>query len=196
MDRTPVWFLAGTDGSFEPLRECVVPEDKYVLLPVINMIYWEPRSGSSCSALQAGAAVNNQQLASATVLLNGESLGDIRLRRVRSEGCFPLQPDDSGSRLAASDGYWLMLKPLPRGRHTLVVAANYGDTGTGYGGMRQNFEYVLHVGSEVLLSTTSRDDQPPPEIASRRKRLLFPSANLSSSAITFPSASRSNATRR
>lgn len=149
----PVWFLAGTDGSFDPLRECVVPEGKHLLVPVINMIYWQPRgTATPCSELQQGAAVNNDRLASAVVLLDGEPLGDIRLRRVRSEGCFPLEPGDPDSRLAAADGYWLMLAPLPRGRHTLVVSANYRESDTGYGGMRQNFEYVLDVGSEVLLS--------------------------------------------
>lgn len=55
--------------------------------------------------------------------------------------------------LAAADGYWVMLKPLPPGRHTLVVAANYGGTGDGgYANLRQNFEYVLHVGAPVLIS--------------------------------------------
>lgn len=150
----PVWFLAGTDGSFEPRRECVVPEGKHLLLPVINMIHWQQQAGGPpCSTLQRGAAVNNDRLASAVVLLNGESLGDIRQRRVRS-GCFEIAPDDPASLLAAADGYWVMLKPLPRGRHTLVVAANYGGAGTGAGdaGMRQNFEYVLHVGAPVLIS--------------------------------------------
>src|SRR6476660_6689629 len=33
----PVWFLAGTDGTFAPRRECAVPEGKHVLVPVINM---------------------------------------------------------------------------------------------------------------------------------------------------------------
>lgn len=149
----PVWFLAGTDGTFKPRRECAVPEGRHLLVPVINMIYWQPRgSDTPCSELQADAAVNNDKLVSAVAMLDGKPLGDIRLRRVRSDGCFRMDPDDPASRLGAADGYWLMLKPLPRGRHTLVVGANYGDTGQGYGGMRQNFEYVLDVGGQVLLS--------------------------------------------
>ena len=35
----PVWFLAGTDGSFDAKRKCIVPEGKHLFLPVINM-YW------------------------------------------------------------------------------------------------------------------------------------------------------------
>lgn len=162
----PVWFLAGTDGSFSPRRECVVPEGKYLLVPVINMIHFA-RSGADtrCTELQQRAAVNNDRLASAVVLLDGVSLGDMRRHRVRSDGCFRMDEEDSGSRLAAADGYWLMLAPLPRGRHTLVVGANYSAGEQAYGEMNQRFEYVLHVGGRVLLSEAPRGDiRVPPRL--------------------------------
>lgn len=124
----PVWFLAGTDGTYQPKRQCVVPEGKYLLLPVINMYY---RRGASkgpapkCADVQAQVAVNNDHLVSAVVVLDGKSLGDIRVHRVRSD-CFQFDPECDCNALAAADGYWLMLKPLPRGHHTLSVGANYG----------------------------------------------------------------------
>lgn len=149
----PVWFLAGTDGSFAPRRTCVVPEGKYLLLPIINMIYKGPAGANACKQLQAFAAVENDQLASAFVSLDGKLLGDMRLHRVRSDGCFALDPDDAHARHAACDGYWLMLKPLSRGRHTLMVNANYGASDHGYGAMVQSFEYVLDVGSPVLIGS-------------------------------------------
>lgn|GEM_PF-3212340 len=66
---------------------------------------------------------------------------------LQGNGCFRLDPDDDASRLAAADGYWLMLKPLPRGRHTLSVGANDGAPGgEAFSTMEQNVEYVLHVG--------------------------------------------------
>jgi len=150
----PVWFLAGTDGTFKPKRRCVVPEGKYVLLPVINMFYRQVEGPglASCEELQADAMVNNDRLASAVVLLDGKPVGNIALHRVRSDGCFRLDPDDESSLLAAADGYWLMLKPMSRGRHTISVGANYGSPDRPYGGMRQSFEYELDVGGEMLLS--------------------------------------------
>lgn len=161
----PVWFLAGTDGTFRPRRECQVPEGKYLLVPVINMIQMQ-RAGSanpsSCKQLQAGAAVNNDKLRSAVAMLDGKSLGDVQLRRVRSDGCFRMDPDDPDSRLAAADGYWLMIKPLPRGQHTLVVGANYGAPGEPFGDMNQNFEYVLDVGGKALLSSREMPSQATP----------------------------------
>jgi hypothetical protein len=155
MDQSgPVWFLAGTDGTFEPRRRCVVPEGKYLLLPVINMVYWQRTDVDErmpCADLQRGSAVNNDHLVSAVVVLDGKPLGDMRVHRVRSEGCFALDPGDAASPLAAADGYWLMLKPLPRGHHTIRVGANYGAPGQAYGNMVQNFEYELDVGGRVLL---------------------------------------------
>jgi hypothetical protein len=150
----PVWFLAGTNGRFRPKRTCVIPEGKYLLVPVINMIYMHPPSNTStstCEDLQSNVAITNDNLRSAVALLDGEPLGDVQLRRVRSEGCFHLDAGDPTSQLAAADGFWLMIKPLPRGRHTLVIGANYGAPGTAYGDMNQNFEYVLDVGGKALL---------------------------------------------
>lgn len=147
----PVWFLAGTDGSFNALRTCTVPVDVHVLLPVINMLYNATGDGpSNCAQLQAQAALNNEHLVSAVVLLDGEPVTDVKAHRVDSGGCFRLDPDDQSSPLAAADGYWLMLEPLPPGQHTIVVGANYGAPDSAYGSMRQNFKYVLEVGGPMF----------------------------------------------
>jgi hypothetical protein len=39
----PVWFLAGNDGTYTVQRKCVIPSSKYVLMPIINMIYINPQ---------------------------------------------------------------------------------------------------------------------------------------------------------
>lgn len=148
----PVWFLAGTDGTFNPTRRCVIPTGRHILVPVINMRYSNtpPRSGKPldlpCKVLQEGAAVNNDRLGSAIVLIDGARVSDVARYRVRSDGCFPLEEGDETSPRTAADGYWLLIKPLPPGRHTLSIGANYSADGDGYGHMVQNFEYVLHVG--------------------------------------------------
>jgi hypothetical protein len=158
-----VWFLAGTDGSFVARRECVVPEGKHLFLPIINMFVSTPyrvRPGTtvaSCEELQADIAVNNEHLVSAVVMIDGMLVDDPRHYRVRSKGCFPLhaQPMDEAGMVvptAASDGYWLLIAPLPRGRHTITVGANYGAKSGGYHDMTQNFEYVLHVGERTAFA--------------------------------------------
>ncbi|KRA44633.1 hypothetical protein ASD72_11340 [Pseudoxanthomonas sp. Root630] len=155
----PVWFLAGTTGRFNARRECTVPLGKHLLLPVINMIHYTPGDAlrgdrvPSCRQLQARAAVNNNQLSSAVVLLDGVPVKDVSRYRVRSSGCFPLFPDQPPrpghlAQVAASDGYWLLFPPLSPGRHTVSVGANYDAEGSGYGRMVQSFEYVLWVGGD------------------------------------------------
>lgn len=158
----PVWFLAGTDGSGTVRRRCVVPNGKYLLLPVINMVYMqvEPTREHpyrlSCAKLQAKASANNDNLISAVVLVDGVAVQDVRRYRVQTPHCFPLTVDESGKAtdgalLAASDGYWLLLPPLPAGRHVIVVGANYGSKDRPYGHMLQDFEYDLDVGGRTLI---------------------------------------------
>ena len=155
----PVWFLAGTDGSFDTRRECGVPTGKHLFLPVINMFQQTPlgvekgKKVMSCEQLQASVAVNNDHLVSAVVLIDGVAVKNVASYRVRSDGCFPMYPDlPEDDRfitpVAASDGYWLLIPPLPVGRHTIVVGANYGAPEGGYHRMVQNFEYVLTVGMQ------------------------------------------------
>lgn len=153
----PVWFLAGTDGSSDVQRQCRVPADTHLLLPVINKIHSTAlgaRQGAkvrTCDELRTLAAVDDEKLLSAVVLIDGVRVNDLVSYRVRSDGCFKLYPamaDDDRfvAPTAASDGYWVLIPPLARGRHTIVVGANYGPEDSPIGNMVQNFEYVLFVG--------------------------------------------------
>ncbi|MBB1059541.1 hypothetical protein [Marilutibacter spongiae] len=181
----PVWFLAGTDGSFTARRECTIPADRHLLLPVINMLHSNPPRAPKgyvrrrCSELQAAAAVNNDGLNSAVVLIDGEPVRDVARYRVRSHGCFDMDEDREGAngagdagkrpgRLAAADGYWLLIRPLAPGRHTIVVGANYGvDADRSYGNMVQNFEYVLDVGGSVNTASRQRHGRGGERLAAR-----------------------------
>jgi hypothetical protein len=164
----PVWFLAGTDGRFDARRTCRVPEGRHLLVPVINMIHYGPISGAlarPCDALQKAAATNNDHLRSAVALLDGEALPASAVLRLRTTRCFDPFPgadpgadpgkdaeEEAGSGLhAAADGYWILLPPLPAGRHVLSIGANYAAPGDeGHGSMVQNFEYTLDVGEPTI----------------------------------------------
>lgn len=152
----PVWFLAGTDGSFSAKRHCAIPEGKFLLIPVINMMQFNDNPNAvhedpfTCAGLQEGAAVNNDRLAKALVMIDNVPIPHVTDYRVRSEGCFRLDPDNPASPLAAADGYWLLLKPLPVGRHTISVGANYNSKDGEYGKMVQFFQYTLVVGGDSI----------------------------------------------
>jgi hypothetical protein len=77
------------------------------------------------------------------VLLDGRPIGELKRMRVASGACFD---SFTGSPPGATDGYWLMLKPLPPGKHQLAIAASYRD---GPRQMLQNFRYELEVEGEV-----------------------------------------------
>ncbi|WP_064747525.1 hypothetical protein [Lysobacter antibioticus] len=154
----PVWFLAGTDGRFDVKRRCRVPAGRHLLVPAINMYFHAPLRGEnamSCARVKAEAALNNQALVSAVVLLDGRPLArPVRLVS-RCFDTFAASRDslrERGGRVrAAADGYWLLLPPLAPGRHRLVVGANYGnDADPDFGRMIQNFEYELEIGEPAI----------------------------------------------
>lgn len=152
-----VWFLAGTDGTDEVVRHCSVPVGKYLFLPVITMISMNTRDvPANCSQLVASVAENNEHLGQADVKIDDVLVHNIARHRQRTPSCFDAFPyasylERKGDQPkdyfpAASDGYWLMVKPLAPGRHTISVRANYDNKGAEYGDLEQVFEYELDVG--------------------------------------------------
>lgn len=144
----PVWFLAGTDGQSDAQRRCRIPADKYLLVPVMNIVQLgggpdAPARG--CEELRASAAKVMDHLSNSLVLLDGRMVGATAEMRIASNGCFDPGRGllGGGHNVAASDGYWLMLSPLPPGKHVLAISAGYDDKGP----LRtlQNFQYELEV---------------------------------------------------
>ena len=158
-----VWFLAGTDGTDDITRRCTIPTGKYLFFPIINMIAHSlPGKPLTCEQAKTEAAGNNEHLALAEVRIDGVLVRNIPAHHIRSEQCFdafPLAPyiDNPKSYFpAATDGYWLMLKPLSPGSHRIVVRALYDNPGAESGDLEQNFEYQLQV-------TILRDEEPVPK---------------------------------
>lgn len=154
----PVWFLAGTDGSFDARRECQVPADRHLFLPIVNMLEstsWVPGSsdaGIPCERLKRDVSMRDEQLSFAVVVIDGVEVKDFHRHHVASDGCFALYPDlpehERSVPIAYSDGYWLMIAPLTPGRHTLTIDAQYDGFGGANQRMVQRVQYVLWVGKE------------------------------------------------
>lgn len=144
----PVWFLAGGFGSAKVHRSCNVPAGKPLFFPIVNSVYFQINGevALTCDAAKGMAA---PMIASASDLfaeLDGQSISDVRRYRVTTSRCFGLNVR-AGAELAkaspaASDGYWLLLKPLAAGRHVLRFGGAYT-----YGGKKgsQDIEYELVV---------------------------------------------------
>lgn len=135
-----VWFLAGTDGNFETARSCRVPAGKHLFVPLIN---WFAAEGD-CTGKIAEAKRFGDHVLTGLVILDGRPIGDFRQMRVATGACFDAFP---GRPSGATDGYWLMLSPLPAGNHVLAISAAYRDGGKQ---MLQNFHYKLEVEGEPM----------------------------------------------
>lgn len=133
----PVWFVAGTFGNSAE-RSFTVPAGKTIFMPVFNCIFGagvfdcDPTvPGVPCVVcdLQDTAAENTEAIEVLDVTIDGQPLKDVRQYRASSPGAFSIEyPENSLVGVPAgtyfpqvADGYWLMLAPLEKGVHEIVV---------------------------------------------------------------------------
>ena len=147
-----VWFLAGGYGPSRISRKCTIPLGKYVFFPVINMVHYPARdSAPSCERVKEAAALNNDELLSIFIELDGVSSVNSKDYRLSSPDCFDLlgmlPRDANAPKLypSASDGYWVMLKPLEKGKHLLKFRAQYDRENGAYGKAVQDIQYEIMV---------------------------------------------------
>ena len=121
-----VFFLAGTLGG-PAKRTCPITSDKAIFFPIINYEgnFIEDKNIETESEL---IHLVKSQIADIThyySLIDSDELKDLSRYRVRSP-LFNLRFSDNNifnvppeTTMAVTDGYYIMLKPLPCGRHTI-----------------------------------------------------------------------------
>lgn len=144
-----VFFLAANFGGAES-RTCAVPAGKALLFPILNSLCWPRPEAEGCTtpstpddlALCAGRIFDQGPARTMSVTLDGVALDDPEAYRA-STGVFSwpppsfpasewLAPDlgtipanacgvPEGDRFGVGDGYWMMLRPLAPGPHTLRI---------------------------------------------------------------------------
>ena len=152
----PVWFLAGTGGG-PATRSCTIPAGKAILFPIINFLNdypcpdadFEPAPGQTLEAfLQEGAKPFVDQADVLRVTVDGNRIRQVRQYRAVSKlFSFTAAADNAVSdpcltgspQLGTSDGYWIMLQPLPSGPHMLSFK------GTTTGGFSTEVTYTLSI---------------------------------------------------
>jgi hypothetical protein len=135
----PVFFVAGTSGA-TATRSFTVPGGKYVLLPLINWLIAAgadppyPDTATEADAVTTGTIDPAKLFAT----FDSESVSDLASHREKSPLNFTFTTVPGATGLppgtymdANSDGYWLMLKPLSAGEHTL----HFGGTTNDFGGI-------------------------------------------------------------
>ncbi|UXH78876.1 hypothetical protein [Roseateles amylovorans] len=118
-----VWFLAGTYGTQRTIRSCHVPRGKYLFFPLINyMVTAAPGMTTTCLSVQRTALRITDDVSDLVLEVDGRRFDQLALHRQHTSECF-----DLGARAkpkvrmfpTAANGYYVMLRPLSPGRHTL-----------------------------------------------------------------------------
>jgi hypothetical protein len=133
----PVFFLMGTTIS-EPVtrRKCIVPAGKGILFPIVNFAGAVPEDGATADEITevASSVVDLIDVDSLSVRIDGRIVDDLEDFRFKSPifsftgetpnvfsqiGCGAPPCYEGFRETAFADGYWILLRPLSPGRHTI-----------------------------------------------------------------------------
>ena len=136
-----LWFLAGTYGTHRTIRTCKIPKQKYLFFPLINYLV-TPRvsHSSSCESVTNTAAGITDNPSALVLDLDGKQVKDLVPYRQATE-CFETQSLKNRKVWvypSAANGYYVMLRPLSPGKHTLNFGGILPD-------MMQAVTYTLEV---------------------------------------------------
>jgi hypothetical protein len=138
-----VWFLAGTYGTRRTVRTCAVPRGKYLFFPLINYVVMPSSSQIplSCDRAARVAASMTDDPTALILEVDGVRVENLAVHRQATIECFDLGAltrDKIHVFPSAANGYYVMLRPLSPGRHTL----NFGGA---LPSMLQAVTYTLEV---------------------------------------------------
>lgn len=124
-----VWFLAGSYSTNPIVRKCEIPKGKTLFFPIINSIYLSTKEHPvTCQDAITYAKQMMQPPSNLYLKINNKVIADPSVHREASTNCFdPYELFAKVNNLkkippgfpAASDGYWIAIKPLPTGKYTL-----------------------------------------------------------------------------
>jgi hypothetical protein len=149
----PVWFLAGTFGG-AVTRECTIPSDKAILYSIINVecdSAADPAFDTE-SELRSCAKADQDTVITKEIIIDGVNIGNLDSYRFQSPLFNLTFPENNVAGIApqtakaVSDGYWILLEPLPPGTHEIHSKAVLGDpTVTGTTNFALDVRYLLTV---------------------------------------------------
>jgi hypothetical protein len=131
-DNEKVWYLAGSlVNNSEIKRSCTVPLEKAILFPVIvaecsisNSNWWNNLFVNSMDKLWK---VCNAQIAKLNTKLDNHLVNPIYVKSSKMfELVFPhnnVKDVETGKTQSVNKGYWLFIKPLPKGNHNITSFA-------------------------------------------------------------------------
>lgn len=133
-----LWLLAGTGGG-EVTRACTIPAGKAILFPVLNVeCDYLSSDLKTESDLRKCAKDDQDKATNLQATVDGVAIPDLKSYRVQSPLFNITLPKDNVMGVppvttqAVSDGFWIILKPLPAGKHQIHFSGSLVDfTATG-----------------------------------------------------------------
>lgn len=127
-----VWFIGGIISTqpspIQVTRTCTIPAGKVLFFPIIN---------AECSQIEGNGNTEHELRACAKNMIDNVTIKEVTIDgreidvknkyRARSDlFVFTLPKNNilglsAGSSKAVSDGYWIMLTPLPKGQHVIYI---------------------------------------------------------------------------
>jgi hypothetical protein len=122
----PVWFLAGTYGSKE-VRNCTIPSGKSLLLSPIDMLCTpvDTPGARTEEDLRKCAKEDQDKVNLVRITVDGVDIPAVMDYRIQSSLFNLTLPEKNALGVSAqethgvSDGYFVMLKPLPPGEYEI-----------------------------------------------------------------------------
>ena len=126
-----VWFLASSDGTAPVERRCAVPAGKTLFVPIASVLERSGNREPDCAAMARVASTNLTHVSAMSLSLDGKPVDDLAAYRQASSGCFALGArmlPRQDAKQAVSDGWFVLLPPLPAGAHAIVVQSRFDST--------------------------------------------------------------------
>jgi hypothetical protein len=147
----PVFFLAGAGGAVVE-RTCTVPAEKAILVPVSTVeCSFAEQSGTNEQELHTCAEEDQSSNPILSLSVDGRQIQQIEKYRVHSRTFNATFPENAifgakaGPSLAVSDGYWIILEPLPPGEHEIFFKSSLTNPTTGILFFNSDVKYHLNV---------------------------------------------------
>lgn len=150
--RSDVWYLAGAVSAKPQRRTCTIPAGLHLFLP-LSAVYDTTAAARpmTCAQVRASAAHVAAAPVTLRVTVDGSPVPAPERLRVSSKECFDLtarvDPAQGVGSLypTATEGHFLMLRPLPPGRHLLTLKVGKPEETKAMAKVTQDVTYDLTV---------------------------------------------------
>ncbi|WP_425071736.1 hypothetical protein [Sagittula sp. S175] len=147
-----VWYLSNAISGKAQRRRCTVPAGRHLFFPVTSVYdTTAPARPLTCAEARRSAAHVADTPVVMEIRVDGTLVPLPEKHRIAPEKCFDLTarmaPEAGVAPMypSATNGYWMMLRPLPPGRHVISFRVGTPDTKKPFAKPLQDVTYDLTI---------------------------------------------------